>query len=397
MRQILDAAIEQQTPPIWRQAFRPFFLFGAAFSALAVALWVFSLLQQPLVSPPLGLHFWHSHEMIFGFVAAIIAGFLLTAVQNWTGLRAINDIPLITLFSVWALGRLFNLVDLSLPVWFIAAVQAIFWLGVIYHLVKPVWLIRQFRNLIFLPILSIFCLLDVTSYYVAIHHPLLLQAIPKTSVFLVLLLMTVISGRVFPMFTANGTNTPRANINKKLEFATIAISILLVAAPLLEVPLSLSTSFVAGLYILAAVLHALRAIQWKPWVTLTVPLVWSLHLSYWFIPLGLLLIALNKFGFAVTYSSGLHAITLGAMSLMILAMISRISLGHSGRPIIPAASVKYSFWLLALAAICRVMAEFVHYQTLLISAAVMFVLAFTVFIMTYFKILTSPRADGRPG
>ena len=397
MRQILDAAIEEQTPAIWRQAFRPFFLFGSIFSALAVFIWVFSLFHQPIISTPLGLHFWHSHEMIFGFVAASIAGFLLTAVQNWTGLRAINNIPLIGLFSVWALGRLINLVNMGLPIWCIAAVQAMFWLGVIYCLIKPVWQIRQFRNLIFLPILSIFCMLDVSSYYVATQHPMLLTVLPKTSVFLVLLLMTMISGRVFPMFTANGTNTPRANINKSLELSTIVITILLVVLPLLEVPFSINNLLVAFFYALAAILHALRALQWKPWVTLKVPLVWSLHLSYWFIPLGLLLIALNKFGFAVTYSSGLHAITLGAMSLMILAMISRISLGHSGRPIIPASPVKYSFLLLACSALCRIAAEFVWYQSLLTVAAALYSLAFIVFIATYFNILTSPRADGRPG
>lgn len=397
MRQILDAAIEKKIPAIWRQAFRPFFLFGALFSALAIFVWVFSLFHKTLVSPPLGLHFWHSHEMIFGFVAAIIAGFLLTAVQNWTGLRAVNGKALIILFSVWALGRLINLVNFDLPIWFIALTQGTFWLLVIYHLIKPVWLIRQFRNLIFLPILSIFCVLDVSSYYVATQHPLLLQVLPKTSVFLVLLLMTMISGRVFPMFTANGTNTPRAKVSKGLEITTIVFTIALVTMPLIEVPFSLSAQLVAMVYLIAALLHAVRALQWKPWVTLKVPLVWSLHLSYWFIPLGLCLIGLHKLGFAVTYSAALHAITVGAISLMILAMISRVSLGHSGRPIIPAAPVKYSFLILALAAVSRITAESIQYQTLLTISALLFVFAMVLFFVNYFKILTSPRPDGRPG
>lgn len=401
MINITDLNVEQKITPIWRQAFRPFFLFGCLFAVSSISLWAAVLAGKLYFNPYGGLDFWHGHEMLFGFVMAIIIGFLLTAVQSWTGLRATHGKALIFLFVVWLLGRiliLFNPENISI---FVAIIDLSFLLLSAFLLAKIVLKAKQYRNLIFVPVLLLLtCANGLTHLSVLSgEHYYYTWGIYST-VMLVTLLMTVVSGRVLPMFTANGTATKKVNNLPWLEKLVIVSTIGLVFIYTSNMIGILPKVFLSSIFGFCAIAHSIRAIRWRPQVTFNTPLVWSLHLAYWFIPVSLGLFALHYAGLSINASTALHGLTAGAMSCLILAMIARISLGHSGRPLQPHWLVKYAFGLVIIAGLSRLMADLIELTlpvNLYLISALFWTLGYAIYLAVYFRILTSPRPDGRPG
>ncbi len=376
--QITDLATEQKLLPLLRQAFRPMFLFGAAFSAIAMLLWGLALAGHIQLSPFANVLFWHSHEMLFGFVSAIVIGFLLTAVQNWTGLRAPHGNSLLIISLLWLSGRLLLLFGQELPLYLVAAVDLSFLPVCAYLLARPLLQVGQNRNLFFVPVLLLLTACNALMYIgVAYNRYDFIQLGSQNAVWLVTLLMAVVGGRVLPMFTANGTQT------KKVE-------------PVLW----LDRAALACLFAVAALLSALRCLRWKIWLTVKVPLLWSLHLAYWCIPLGLALYSARYAGVNISNSVALHTLTAGAMGSMILSMMARVSLGHSGRVLKPHAIMSLAFLLVLAAAISRTVliwlwpAQTMQWLWLGVGG---WVLAYTLYVLVYFPVLTTPRPDGRPG
>ncbi|WP_299083958.1 NnrS family protein [uncultured Paraglaciecola sp.] len=399
MLNISDPVQQQNISPIWRQAFRPFFLFGCIFSILSITAWAAILAGELQFIPYGGVFFWHAHEMLFGFVAAIIVGFLLTAVQSWTGLRATNGKPLILLFGLWLLARILMLLDTSL--WFTALVDISFLLLAALFLARLVLKVKQYRNLVFVPLLMLLATANGFSHLSVItgEAQFFTQGLYST-VMLVTLIMTVIAGRVFPMFTANGTQTIKVENLTWLEKSVIALTASLVVIHFANIQLRLPSQLMVLIFFSGAMAHSYRAIRWRPQVTFKTPLVWSLHLAYWFIPISFMLFALHYAGVNISASNALHGLTAGAMSSLILAMIARISLGHSGRPLVPNWTMKYAFIVIIIAASIRLISA--HIQSyvgvnLNVISAVIWAFAFGIYVVAYARILTSPRPDGRDG
>ena len=401
MINISDPAKEKTVAPIWQQAFRPFFLFAGIFSILAMSVWAAVLAGKFTFTPYGGVFFWHAHEMLFGFVAAIIVGFLLTAVQSWTGLRATNGAPLMLLFALWLLARILMLIDAAALQWLIVLTDVSFLLLAALFLARLVLKVKQYRNLIFVPILLLLTTANLFTHLFVITGKahFFTQGLYGT-VMIVTLIMTVIAGRVFPMFTANGTQTRKVENIAWLEKIVIILTGLLPLLYLSNLQHSLPKQVMVILYLSCFLAHSVRAIRWRPQVTIKTPLVWSLHLAYWFIPISFLLFALHYLGFNITTSNALHGLTAGAMSSIILAMIARISLGHSGRALAPHWIMKYAFMIMFFAGSIRLvsahLSEMFSFNLNLISA-VLWALAIGIYVVVYTKILTSPRPDGRPG
>lgn len=401
MLQITDLQVEQKMWPLLRQAFRPMFLLGASFSAIAMLLWILALAGT--ISLPVygNVLVWHAHEMIFGFVAAIVVGFLLTAVQNWTGMRATHGRALGILTTVWLLGRLAFLFGANLPAWLVAGIDLLFLPLSAILLAVPLIKVKQQRNLFFVPVLFLLTFCNALMHYGLVSERFDIQQLgSQNAVWLVALLMAIVGGRVIPMFTANGTMTTKAEPIVWLDriglgslWLVFILNITLFSAQLPDVVM-------AAIYAISAVALGVRCLRWRIWITLRVPLLWSLHIAYWFIPLGLALFALRELGFNISNSIALHAITAGAMGNMILAMIARVSLGHSGRPLQPKAIMSLAFLLVAVAALSRVLLTWLvpeFSMSWFMFSAAAWILAYLIYVVVYLPILITPRPDGRPG
>lgn len=401
MINISDPNEEQKITPIWRQAFRPFFLFACLFSILSISAWALVQAGKLYFTPYGGVTFWHAHEMLFGFVAAIIVGFLLTAVQSWTGLRATHGNPLRVLFTLWLLARIFIVFDIFALQWITAVFDISFLLLAAFFMAKLVLKVKQYRNLIFVPILLLLATANLFTHLSVMTGEINLYTQGMfATVMIITLIMTVIAGRIFPMFTANGTQTTKVNNLAWLEKSVIGLTALLVLIHLVGLQQTLSSNLMVLLYAACSLTHSIRAIRWRPQVTFSTPLVWSLHLAYWFIPISFMMFALHYSGVNISASNALHGLTAGAMSSLILAMIARIALGHSGRPLAPHWSMKYAFAMIVLAGSIRIISP--HIQTyfsfnLNVLSAVLWALAFGIYVVIYTPILITPRPDGRPG
>ena len=396
--------------PIFRLAFRPFFLGAAVYSLIALFLWGSFWLGGVNMTPYGGWLWWHAHEMLFGFVCAVIVGFLLTPVQNWTGQARINRWPLAALFALWLMARLLLLFP-------IAATEAITpWLDLAF-LPVVAWImgrlvcrVRQYHNLIFVPVLLMLTVSNAQLHLAVVQgDAALFKQAAHGGILLIVLIMVVLGGRVIPLFTANATATIRANPNPWIETLAIASVVALALLQLFGLIPLLPAEVVTGLFFIAALTHLLRLVSWRPWITLKQPLLWSLHAAYLFIVLGFLLCALHFAaltlawfsGFAGHYATILHSFTLGGMGLLILAMMSRVALGHTGRELVVSPWISFSYLCLCAAYVCRIWLPLLwpgssHYASYLLSI-IFWLLGYGLFVTVYLPILCKPRIDGGPG
>ena len=338
--------------------------------------------------------------MLFGFGSAIVVGFLLTAVGSWTGVRGLRGKRLGLLAACWLLGRLLLAFGSSLPPWILLCGDLSFLVFAALAMAYPVIKVKQWRNLMFAPMLLVLALLNGASHWgVLSHQPdLALQSL-HGAIMLIVLIITVVGGRVIPFFTAAATGYARRPPLKWLEVLATGTIIVLVALAFIgfsRVP----ATFLAALCTTAALFNGWRFLRWGIQASWGVPLLWSLHLSYAFIPLGLLALALYSTGFLGSISIALHCFTVGAMGGMILAMISRVTLGHTGRQLTPPKMIVLAFIFILAGATLRVVipALLPQYTQWGISlAGVMWVLAYGIFCVCYSPMLLAPRVDGQPG
>lgn len=399
--QISNQEKELRLAPLLRQAFRPMFLFGAIFSAVAMALWGLVLTGTVQLNPYSNVVFWHQHEMLFGFVAAIIVGFLLTAVQNWTGVRATHGPALFWLTLTWLAGRLLMLFGGHLPPLLVALVDLAFLPVAALFFALILLKAGQLRNMFFVPILLLFAACNLFMHLgVLLNQFQLIGYGSSNAVWLITLIMLVVSGRVLPMFTANGTQTPRVRPLLWLDRLSLGSVWLIFAVHFLMLTSYIPQAILALLFAVAAVASLVRLLRLRFWITLRVPLLWSLHVAVAFIPVSLALFGLRYAGFNISASTATHGLTAGAMGIMILSMMARVSLGHSGRALQPKKIMSLAFLLVIVAASIRIITGgwFPMSATAWYSWAIgAWVFAYGCYVVVYFPILTTPRADGRPG
>ncbi|MBL4705803.1 MAG: NnrS family protein [Flavobacteriales bacterium] len=386
--------------PILRLAFRPLFLGGTLFSVIAIAWWIHFWLKPTQWMPYGGPIWWHGHEMLFGFGVAIVTGFLLTAVKTWTGVAGLRGKLLGAFVSIWLLGRILISFGNGLDGWIIASVDVAYLIFAAIAMAYPVVKVKQWRNLMFVPILLILASLNATSHWAVLSNdPLLATKTLHATIILFTLIIAILGGRVIPALTANGTGKPKLPAINLLEITSIVSILFLVAIALIGFN-QVDSKFLLNVSIIAAAANGLRFLRWGIQHTWTIPLLWSLHLSFIFIPSGFILLALYAAGLMDNLSAALHSFTVGAIGGMILAMISRVTLGHTGRPLKPHSLISVAYIFILLSAVVRValpawMPEM--YSLSIGLAGVLWILAYAVYLFFYTPMLVTTRADGRPG
>ena len=399
--QITDLQQEQQITPFFRLGFRPFFLSGALFSIIALVVWML-ILKQKLPITPLGSgYWWHIHEMVFGFTSAIIAGFLLTAVQNWTGSRGIYGTKLMLLYAVWLLGRVVVLFPMLFGNILTSVIDLSFLPLVAIILAQPIIAVKQYRNLFFIPLLLLFTLANL-EMHCAIYYPHLVNTTfaGDSSVMLVIFLMSVMAGRVLPMFTANGTGTKKIIPIKLLELITNGSLALAALSLILQPLIGFNKNIFAIVLIIAGIAQGIRWFRLRPWITLGIPLLWSFHFAILFVWFGLIVLGISYLQADVPLGHVWHLLTIGGIGGIILAMISRVSLGHTGRPLAPPKIMFLAFFMISVAALLRVFGPLIMPEKAMIFydiSATCWFIAFGSFVVKYGPMLLSARADNHPG
>ena len=382
--------------PWLAKGFRPFFLLAGGFAALVIALWLLALAGATRFDAYVGPMYWHAHEMVFGFTAAVIAGFLLTAVGNWTGRETAVGGRLFALVALWLAGRVAFLAMAVLPGPVIAVADLAFLPALALVIGRALVAARSRRNYPVLAIVVALWLADLAVHLDASGSlPGWQWRATLGAIDLVILLIVLFSARVVPMFTRNATRVESLRNLPALDVAATAAM-----AGLTIVDVAFPSRTAAGVLAAAAAALALaRSVPWGARHTLRQPLLWVLHVGHTWIIVGLALRAAAELTSHVPAAAAIHALTVGAIGSTTLGMMARVALGHSGRRLVPPPLVSVAFATLTAAAVVRVVAALsiaVYPVGLHISGA-LWSIAFATFNILYAPILVRPRADGRPG
>jgi uncharacterized protein involved in response to NO len=380
------------------KGFRPFFLLAAAFASAVIPLWILVLAGRAPPNGYLAPSIWHAHEMIFGFAAAVMAGFLLTAVGNWTKRETLVGLPLLALAALWVAGRF----AVSYEGTFLRGTRALLDLAFLpvltIVLARPLVAARDRHNLIVPAVLVALFAANLVVHLEALgvlaagsgRHACLV------AVDIVVFVILAIAGRVFPTFTRNGTGVETIRSYPTLEVLTLAAMAVLAMLDAV-VPESLAAAAASGA---VGVVAAARAWGWRTARVARHPLLWILHVGYAWVPLGLLLRAAAAFYPALPASLATHALTVGAIGSLTLGMMARVSLGHSGRPLVAPPAMIWAFAAVTLAACARVFGPLLFpgaYLLTLVVAGALWTAAFLLYLVAYAPILARPRVDGRAG
>jgi uncharacterized protein involved in response to NO len=334
--------------------------------------------------------------MLFGYAAAVIAGFLLTATRNWTGIDTPTGLPLAGLAFLWLLARLLPFAYPLAPGWLIALTDLAFLPAVIWALAGPLWKGTNKINRLFIPLLGAMALANLLAHgdtlglwsgAAIVGRDLMLH--------LVVLLIALIGGRVMPFFTEKAVAGSRPWRNRWLEQASFAALALFILANLLSAP----AEMVAISALLVAVSQAARVIGWHHPGVWRIPILWVLYAGFVWLIIGFLLEALAAMN-AFPPNLAAHALTVGGIGVLTLGMMSRVALGHTGRDLQTAIPMNIAFGLLNLGALVRVFAPLLlpnAYTGLVHLAGGLWLLAFVIFVVIYTPVLLKPRVDGRPG
>jgi len=384
--------------PLFALGFRPFFLLAGLFATVSVPLWLMVLQGRLDPASHLPPTVWHGHEMVFGFAIAVIAGFLLTAVSNWTGQRTASGFHLAGLAGLWLAGRLALLCGGHIPAWVAIAIDTAFLPVLAAGLAVALLAAGNRRNIVF-PVI----LLVLGGVNLSIH----LGSIGiidwdssrglRVAIDLILLVIGVLGGRVIPSFTKNAipeakvSPCPKASMLALIGLAVLALSDVATSNPTVTGSIALAAGIVNGL----------RMKGWGSLSTSKHPILWILHVGYAWLVIGLVLRGLADLSGIMPADAGLHALTAGAIGSMVLGMMSRVALGHTGRSIIPARATVIAYWLLNVAAMIRVLTPLLLtgelYHPGIAASGALWSLSFLIFTIIYLPILIRPRADGKPG
>lgn len=372
--------------------FRPFFLLAAVFAVVVVPVWLFvyaGMLELPTHLPASA---WHAHEMVFGFAGAVLAGFLLTAARNWTSLPMPSGMHLAALAMLWLLGRLALAIDAGSLRWLAVAIDLSFVPTLALVLALPIAKARNWRNLGFVGLLLV---LFGANLLFHLGGGDAYSRATRLAVYAVLLIIVLMGGRVIPSFTESALKV-RARRVVALEWGSL-VSVAVMAV-LTLVPGAERAAGVASL--IAGLLNGARMLGWRSGSTLNAPILWVLHLGYGWLVVGLMLTGIVMWMPGWPSSAPLHALTVGAIGMLILGMMSRVSLGHTGRMLVVHPAIAVAFGLLALSAAVRAFGPLVWPEQVLPElwvSGTLWTAAFGIFTVVYLPILAAPRVDGKPG
>ena len=378
--------------------FRPFFLAASIWAAVAIPLWLAVFAGEAEVPSALSSPVWHAHEMVFGFAAAAVAGFLLTAIPNWTGRIPLHGGPLACLVLLWAIGRigvllsgkigapLAALADLSFPAAFLGVVAREILAG------------KNWRNLPMLAALSLLLFSNLLVHLSALRIAGTDALGNRIGVATLLMLISLVGGRIIPSFTRNWLAKMHPEVaapaapGGRFDRAALAITAIALAvwafAP--------ETGITGWAVLAGGAALAARLARWRGWHTLSEPLLLILHIGYGWLALGLVLLGTNQLLGALPPTAALHALTVGAIGTMTLAVMTRASLGHTGRPLIAGPGTDTIYIFITLAAVLRVIVPLTGggMELVLSLAGASWSVAFGLFAILYGRALASPRVGG---
>lgn len=385
--------------------FRPFFLGASVYAAFAMSAWLAwiaihslnaSLTWMTITGAP---HVWHAHEMVFGFGLAALAGFLLTAVPNWTGAAPLAGRPLVILFAIWVAGRGAMLFSAFLPTPIVAIADLAFIPALGLQIAHQLFVRPQPRNLVFLSLLAALFVANITYHLSAAQ---VVDTDPtagmRAGVLVLMLIIVIIGGRIVPAFTHNYLQriAPAAKSplrSERLDIivlaTTLAFAILALASP--------NDTVVAIAAGLAALANATRLAGWRGLATLSSPIVVVLHVGYLWIVIGQAVWSVAAATGLISEVSALHALSTGAVGTMVLAVMSRASLGHTGRALVAPTSIALAYALVSVAALLRtfgIVFAPTYYNGVMLISGLAWIGAFSLFAAVYFPILTKPRPTG---
>jgi len=390
-----DAKAAAEKPKGWallRLGFRPFYIAAALAATVLVPLWLMMFLGHAPFTPAVPALLWHAHEMLFGFAATVIIGFLLTAGKNWTGLATPRGPLLGALALLWLAARL---AALGSSPWLYAALDFALLPAVALIFTRLLLRAKNRRNLPLAGILSLLALANGV-FHLAANGVLDVSALTPlyTGLALITLIECVIAGRVIPAFTMSANPGLRLVASDTIERLTLGLT----AVGLLLWVAAAPNALTALLLLAASAMHGRRLLGWRSTLTKGRPILWILHAAYAWLPVGLALLALAQLGWVAT-SAGVHALAVGATGGLIIGMMTRTARGHTGRALVVAKAEVLAYALVLFAALARVLGALLPaaYPMSLMLAATGWSLAFLIYLVKYTPWLMQTRLDGKDG
>ena len=391
----IPRGISNTGPIVFSYGFRPFFLGAAAWAILAMSLWMAAIEFGFPAGGPYGAVEWHAHEMLFGFAPAVLAGFLLTAVPNWTGRLPVSGAPLVGLLSIWLLGRIAMLATATLGVLPAVAIDASFLLSLLFICAREVIAGRKWKDLKVIGGLAALSAANIFFHYSVIGGDTTGMA-TRLAISAYTMLVIIIGGRILPSFTRNWLNrfgrTDFPVPHDKFDVTAI-LGALGAFAFWTFSPEGKMTGVVA---LFAATLHVVRLMRWRGWTTHREKLLLVLHAAYLFVPFGFIAIAAAAAGL-IDPISVLHLLSIGSIACMMLAVMTRVSRGHTGNLLTSSNKTNVAYLALICAAVVRPLANIfpTTYQVLVPLAGTFWIIAFALFLVEYGPMLTHAKRNTR--
>lgn len=390
-RRPIPRGLATSGPVIFSYGFRPFFLGAGLWAVAAMALWILALMSGIDVGGSYGALHWHAHEMLFGFTSAVLAGFLLTAVPNWTGRLPVSGTPLVLLFTLWCAGRITLLAPDVLGILPSAAIDGLFLPALLFICGREVIAGHKWKDLKVLG--GLLALSVANGFY---HFSMISGDDPEFAMRLAIaayvVLVTIVGGRIIPSFTRNWLNR-LGEVKFPAPYSRFDTAAIVCGAAALACwtafPHNPLTAFAA---VSAALLHMIRLSRWRGWTVHAEKLLLVLHVAYAFIPVGFMAIAFGAVELLDDFSV-LHILTIGAIASMMLAVMTRASRGHTGRALTASRLTVISYAALVLAALVRPAAEIVpaFSSPIYAAAGLLWMTAFGLFCLEYAPMLVRAR------
>ncbi|SFR32893.1 uncharacterized protein involved in response to NO [Yoonia tamlensis] len=379
-------------PALFSFGFRPFFLFGSAWVAVAMTVWILAVSGSFTIPSRLDPVSWHAHAFLFGYLGAIVAGFLLTAVPNWTGRLPMVGWKLAALFALWCLGRVAIFFSAQLPVGVAPVVDLAFPLLLGGFILQEIIAGKNWRNLVVFALLVVFTLANGIFHFEASRGAYAAQGYGlRLGLGTAIMMITVIGGRIIPSFTRNWlakSANPARPAPPMQRFDKLA---LLASLPVLVTWILAPGASVSAIGLMAfGVLHTVRIMRWQGHHTLPDPLVWILHLAYLFVPLGAFALSVDVLTGAHNLAAAQHIWMAGAIGTMTLAVMTRATLGHTGQ----ALHANKATVVIYLCVLASTGARWLSglFPDLIIATGILWIAAFAGFVLTYGASLLRPKA-----
>jgi len=386
-------------PAVIQTGFRIFFLGAALHAIFSMGFWMGFYIFHWDFPVAFSKIIWHGHEMIYGYTMAVVAGFLLTAVTNWTGRPTLTGLPLFMLFLLWVTGRVLAFMPSTIPQEFMAFCDILFLAYLIFALMRPIVQVKQWRQLAILSKVILILMCNI-FFYIAFFTNFLQGTLMSMhfAIYMIVSLILTIGRRIIPFFVEKGVGYSTTLRNSK--FLDIASLVLLVCFSIIDVFWSNLQLLIIFLSALLAIVHTLRLVGWYTPGIWKKPLLWVLFVGYAFLIAGFIF---KIFHYVLNFSPylALHAFTYGGIGIFSVGMMARVSLGHTGRNIHEGPPLlSLIFMMLTIGACIRVFVPIVapiHYALWICIAQCLWIISFTLFLCVYFPILVSKRVDGKFG